>query len=307
MELSIRDAKYIRHALILPQGSQSPRLQISRTTEPRTRVVPGKELSSLHRISKSANANWRFPPNRWTGCVSDEEHDLYLTKIFAASPLLAFALCIALATILWCILLARRQRNRLDKILTGLLGLIAVYEALRILRDSGFPLSPMLRDAWTDFVIAGLCLVAALILRVSSIDRATTKAQLRLVEANEKSVEVAKGAAVTTPELIHSIFDASPLAAYVVDVRGTVTYWNTAAAKLTGWRRDEMIGSKLPFPSHGPIVDKSGQEVEAAVWSSFVDCSPGTMRGFLMIVAGRDALEAAIPASGQPDSLSATN
>jgi PAS domain-containing protein len=220
---------------------------------------------------------------------------LYLTKIFAASPLLAFALCIALATILWCILLARRQRSGLDKILTGLLGLIAVYEALRILRDSGFPIVPIVRrmDAWTDLIIAGLCLIAALILRVSSIDRATTKAQLRLVEANEKSIDLLKSTGANPAEVIHGIFDASPLAACVVDVHGVVTYWNAAARTLTGWTRDEIMGRKLPFHSHGPVVDKCGQELEAPVWTSFVECSPGTMGGFLVIAAGRPALEAA--------------
>ncbi len=63
---------------------------------------------------------------------------LYLAQLLRANPLMAIALLICLATILWCILLTRRQRNGLDKMLTGLLGLIAIYEALRILKDSGF-------------------------------------------------------------------------------------------------------------------------------------------------------------------------
>src|SRR5579864_1186670 len=89
--------------------------------------------------------------------------DLFVGRIFESSPLMALALCISLAAILWCILLARRQRGGLDKILTGLLGLIAVCEALRILKDSGFislPGIPKL-GGWADFVIASLSLIAA--------------------------------------------------------------------------------------------------------------------------------------------------
>jgi PAS domain-containing protein len=218
---------------------------------------------------------------------------LYLTKIFDASPLLAFALCIALATILWCILLARRQRGGLDKVLTGLLGLIAVYEALRILRDSGVPLLPRVHglDAWTDFIVTSLCLVAAFILRVSSIDRATTKAQLRLVEANEKSGDLLKGPVSGAPEFSHGIFDASPLAAFIVDVHGLVIYWNAAAATLTGWTRDEVLGRPLPFPKNGSIVDKRGHQLEASAWTWFVDGSHGAKSGFLTIAVAKMALE----------------
>ena len=39
---------------------------------------------------------------------------------------MALALCMCLATIFWCILLARRQKARLDRMLTGLLGNIGL-------------------------------------------------------------------------------------------------------------------------------------------------------------------------------------
>src|ERR1700736_4807881 len=198
---------------------------------------------------------------------------------------MALALCISLATILWCIVLARRQRSGLDKILTGLLGLIAIYEALRILKDSGiiiFPGIPRL-EGWADFIIASLCLVAALILRVSSIDRAATKAQLRLVEANEKLVDLAKGAVLMAPELRPTQLDACPLATIAVDLHGVVTYWNAAAETLTGRTRDEVVGHPLPFSVHGPIVNKSGNEVEAVFWTARSLRSKGTARGSLPI------------------------
>jgi hypothetical protein len=50
---------------------------------------------------------------------------------------MGLALCMSLATIFWCILLARRQQGRLDRMLTGLLGMIAIYEALRVMKDCG--------------------------------------------------------------------------------------------------------------------------------------------------------------------------
>ncbi len=212
---------------------------------------------------------------------------MYVAKIMTADPLMAIALCVSLATILWCILLARRQRNGLDKILTGLLGLIAIYEALRILKDSGTLVFPILRrvDGFADLIIASLSLIAALVLRVSSIDRASTKAQLRLVEANEKLADLAKSAAAI-PELRHMLFDACPLAAFAVDLHGAVTYWNQAAETLTGWTRDEVLTHPLPFPAHGPLVHKSGEEVEAALWASPIHCANGVTRGFLTIAAG---------------------
>lgn len=223
---------------------------------------------------------------------------MYVSKIFAASPLMALALCISLATILWCILLARRQRSGLDKVLTGLLGLIAIYEALRILKDSGVVTFPGVGqlDGLADFVIASLSLIAALILRVSSIDRATTKAQLRLVEANEKPAELPRPNPGTMPELKHIPLDALPLAAFAVDAHGVVCYWNSAAEMLTGWTRDEVVGQPLPFSGQGVITDKSGNELDVAVWCSPVHCATGAARGAVTIAAGKSALRAGMSA-----------
>ena len=78
---------------------------------------------------------------------------MYLVQIFRASPLMGLALCICLTTILWCFLMAKRQQLGLDKILTGVLGLIAVYEAIRVLKDAGVILFPGIQrlDGWVDF------------------------------------------------------------------------------------------------------------------------------------------------------------
>lgn len=208
---------------------------------------------------------------------------------------MALALCVCLATIFWCIILAKRQQNRLDKILTGLLGMIAVYEAVRILKECGIILIPGIGklDGWVDFIIASLYLIAALILKVSSIDRANTKVRLRLVEANEKTVDLGKGAAPTTLETTPSWSDASPLATFAVDVNGAVIYWNAAAEDLLGWTRDEVLGQPLPFAKSGRLQNKKEREIEAAVWTAPIHQPNGSLRGILTIAADSSALRAA--------------
>jgi PAS domain-containing protein len=220
---------------------------------------------------------------------------LYLAQLLRANPLMALALLICLGTILWCILLIRRQRNSLDKMLTGLLGLIAVYESLRILKDSGF--APFARfrtmEGWVDLISACLYMVAALILKTSSTDRAATKVHLRLVEADEKPVDLANAVISAVPELGHPLLDSSPLAIFAVDSSGLVTYWNAAAESLIGWTRNELVGHELPFAPDGPIQNKSGTFIEAAVWTSLIRVPYGPPRGTVSIVAGSAALHEA--------------
>lgn len=218
---------------------------------------------------------------------------MYLVQIFRASPLMGLALCVCLATILWCIFLARRQQSSLDRLMTGLLGLIAIYEAIRIMKDCGIILFPgdIKLNGFVDFVIAVMYLVAALILKISSSDRASTKVRLRLVEANEKQLEF-KGTQAT-PEPVNNVLDASPLATFAIDAANFVTYWNPAAERLLGWKRDELLGQRLPFDIKGQLREKQGQEVDAAVWIAPIRAGNGVVRGTLAIVADGAALREA--------------
>jgi PAS domain-containing protein len=210
---------------------------------------------------------------------------------------MALALLVCLATILWCILLIRRQRNGLDRILTALLGFIAVYQALRILRDSGF--APFARfqtlEGWVDLISACLYLVAAVILKTSSIDRVATKVHLRLVEAelvegDDKSLDASGAARAATPEFAHPLLDSSPLAIFAVDARGIVTHWNAAAESLTGWMRHELVGHELPFNRNGPLQAKNGSFIEAAVWTSPILSLPSQPGATMIVAAGKAAL-----------------
>jgi PAS domain-containing protein len=242
--------------------------------------------------------------------VIAREYRLYLAEIFRANPLLALALLICLATILWCILLTRRQRNGLDKVLTGLLGLIAIYESLRILKDSGFAMFAHFHmlEGWVDFISACLYLLAALILKASSLDRATTKVHLRLVEAGEKPMDLACAMTAAVPELGHPLVDSSPLAIFAIDQHGTVTYLNLAAELLTGWTRSELVGHHLPFDLRGSIEGKNGRPIACAVWTAPIRAPHGPPRGKVIIAAGSSALRNAgltLPASSATPPIAA--
>ena len=226
---------------------------------------------------------------------------MYLAQIFHASPLLGLALCICLATILWCLVMARRQQSGLDKVLTGVLGLIATYEAIRVLKDAGVLFFPGIQrlDGWVDFLIASMYFIAALILKLSSSDRTTTKVKLRLVEANEKTVDVSKDAAksaiATAPEAT-ALLDASPLAMFAVDGGGAVAYWNPAAERLLGWKREEALGQHLPLAAKGLLRDKQGRDIEAIVWTTPIRWN-GAERGVMTIAVEKSALQITLPSA----------
>ena len=116
------------------------------------------------------------------------------------------------------------------------------------------------------------------------------------VEANEKTMEFGRGA--SAPETTHAVFDASPLATFAVDTKGVVIYWNGAAEKLMGWKREQILGQRLPFELKGPLRSSRGHDVEAAIWTAPINSPNGSPRGTLIIAAGSEALrEAGLTAS----------
>jgi PAS domain-containing protein len=82
-------------------------------------------------------------------------------------------------------------------------------------------------------------------------------------------------------------------------VNGTVIYWNLAAERLLGWRRDEVQGQPLPATGKGPLRNRQGKEIGAAVWTSPIRSSNGVARGTLTIAAEESALRDALPAKAE--------
>jgi PAS domain-containing protein len=117
------------------------------------------------------------------------------------------------------------------------------------------------------------------------------------VEANEKTLEPGKGAALAPPEPVNML-DSAPLAAFAVDIAGVVVYWNAAAERLLGWKREEVLGQP-PLCGTGPLRNKQGQETGAAVWTSPLRSSSGATRGTFIIAADHSTLAEAMPTNAQ--------
>ena len=214
------------------------------------------------------------------------QSDVYLVHIFQRNPMMATAIVMCMGTILWCLYLAHRQNARLDRFLTGLIGFITIYQALRTVKDSGVPLLAGFYDldGFVDLMIASMCLLAACVLKLSYLDHTSTKVRLRLSEANEKTMELSRAAPPAPIDIANTAMEASPLAMFVVDVNGNVNYWNAAAERVFGWKREEVLGHRPPF-SAPSFRRKSGEAVDAVAWTARMTHPSGSVRGTLTIAA----------------------
>jgi len=111
---------------------------------------------------------------------------VFLWHVFLVKPFAALSVVICLATILACVLLERRRpAHTADRYLIGVLGLLSVYQGLRILQGAG--ILSISRgsngDDAIELVITGFCLIAALLLRMSAQTRFETESAMRLVQA----------------------------------------------------------------------------------------------------------------------------
>ena len=159
--------------------------------------------------------------------------------IFRANPLGGTAVLLCLATIWWCIRVIRRRQGGTDRFLLGLLGLIAISQALRILKDLGLLAAsdPLQRfDDLANLITAGLYMIGALLLEISSKDRISGEVQLRLVNANP-------GNAATFPP------QQFPSAILVLAGDGRIVGCNHAAEMILGRQRDHLIGTRPIFAS----------------------------------------------------------
>ena len=120
---------------------------------------------------------------------------MYLWHVFLIKPLAALSILICLATILSLFTLERRRPHQpADRFLIGFLGLLSVYQGLRILQSAGFVAlssNPQLDDA-IELLVTVFYLLAALLLRFSSGSRLEAESALRLA-LRRSSENVAPG------------------------------------------------------------------------------------------------------------------
>jgi hypothetical protein len=111
---------------------------------------------------------------------------VYLWRVFLVKPLAALSIVICLITIFSCFLLERkRPTQKADRFLIAFLGLLAVYQGLRILESAGvlaISLSAKFDDA-IELLITTFYLFAVLMLRFSSVNRLEAESAYRLFRA----------------------------------------------------------------------------------------------------------------------------
>jgi PAS domain S-box-containing protein len=56
-----------------------------------------------------------------------------------------------------------------------------------------------------------------------------------------------------TEENLHELADALPDGLFMTNAEGVVTYWNRAAERITGWRRDEAVGRRCSILAGDPV------------------------------------------------------
>jgi hypothetical protein len=111
---------------------------------------------------------------------------VYLWRVFLVKPLAAMSIVICLVTIFSCFRLERkRPTQKADRFLIAFLGLLAIYQGMRILESAGvlaISVGAKFDDA-IELLITTFYLFAALLLRFSSINRLEAESAYRLVRA----------------------------------------------------------------------------------------------------------------------------
>jgi uncharacterized membrane protein len=110
-----------------------------------------------------------------------------LYEIFGQNVLLGLSVCASLVTITWCIALLRLRHARQERFLVGFIGLLSVYQAMRISQDIGIwkaAVNPLLASMAT-LVVTLIFLVALLVVHLFGSELWCTRMQLRVAEANQ--------------------------------------------------------------------------------------------------------------------------
>lgn len=111
---------------------------------------------------------------------------MYLWRLFLIKPLAALSIVVCLVTIFACFRMERkRPQQKSDRFLIAFLGILAVYQGMRILQSAGvlaISMSTALDDA-IELLITMFYLIAAMLLRFSSVNRLDAESAFRLVRA----------------------------------------------------------------------------------------------------------------------------
>jgi len=111
---------------------------------------------------------------------------VYLWHIFTIKPLAALSIVLCLATILSCVALERkRPHQRADRFLIAFLGLLSVYQGIRILHAAGIvklSVNAKMDDA-IDLSVAVFILLGTVMMRFASVNHLDAESAMRLVRA----------------------------------------------------------------------------------------------------------------------------
>lgn len=212
---------------------------------------------------------------------------MFLWRLFFLNPMGAMALCICLATLLWCIAILRKRQKGLDRFLAVCIGAICVTQGMRLLQQTGFISLP--GSAFAELMITGLYLIAILILRISAMEHKSTQVRLRLVEADDQTrvAPIVSPMNLDPPEhnVTEKILGSNPLATIALDTAGHVIYWNSAAERLLGWKSDEVVGKPSPLSLNAAIRSKAGSPLRVESWVSALHDSAGRPSGTVHVIA----------------------
>lgn len=130
---------------------------------------------------------------------------MYLYHIFLVKPFAALSILLCLSTILACVMLERRRPHQgSDRFLIAVLGLLSVWQGMRILQGTGLVTVSMgtKMDDVIELAITAFYLMAAMLLRLSAVKSLEAESALRLARAapprSSRNLESARGFSLET-------------------------------------------------------------------------------------------------------------
>jgi PAS domain-containing protein len=228
------------------------------------------------------------------------------------NPFAIVSVLLCLCAITQCAVLMTRLPEGKDRFLVGLMGMLSVQHGVRIIGEVGvlFDWHQPGSDPITNLLIPGLYLSVILLLNRYTAEHRRVRYQLRLSEAREALPATpfvpAPGDQLRAQEISNAVLESLPLPAYALDPSGSVCYWNSAAERLFGWTRSEVLGRKVSdlgldagvaaggsADSARTLCTKHGTHLRADVWLAPIRSATASLRGTLTIVAGHHADTAA--------------